>query len=126
MHKDNMACRLCTSGENEKQFHLEKCEFRKDMRKNIDLEIRDDKIVLWSKITRALKDTNESKKRVVNKMIWNSIDKSTNANTGTKDCESTPNPPGQGEALPTPSKETCTKKNNLNQQLKPNLTNFVH
>ena len=34
MYKDDMACRLCTSGENKTQEHLEKCDFTKDFRKN--------------------------------------------------------------------------------------------
>ena len=101
-YKNNMACRLCTSGENETQEYLEKFEFTKDRRKNLDLEIRDDKIVLWRKITRALKDIYEPKKDV-NKLISNSIDKTINPNKGTKDCGSTPNPAGQGDAPPAPS-----------------------
>ena len=55
IYKDNMACRLCTSGKNETQEHLEKCEFTKDIRKNLDL-------VLWRKMTGALKDIYEPKK----------------------------------------------------------------
>ena len=47
----------------ETQEHLEKCNFTKDMRKNIDLNIREDKIVPWRKIARAFKDTYEPKKR---------------------------------------------------------------
>ena len=30
-------------------------------------------------------------------------------NEGTKDCESTPNPEGQGEALPATDRETCSR-----------------
>ena len=45
MYKDNMDCRLCTSGENETPKHLEKCEFTKDMRKNLDLKGRQDSIM---------------------------------------------------------------------------------
>ena len=44
MYKNNMQCRLCTTGENETQEHLEKCEFTTEMRKNLDLGKRDDKI----------------------------------------------------------------------------------
>ena len=65
-----MACRLCTSRENETQEHLEKFNFTKNMRKNLDLNIREDKIVLWRKITRALKDTYEPKKKVVNNLLF--------------------------------------------------------
>ena len=72
MYKDNMACRLCTRGENETQEHFKKCEFTKDMRINLDLEIRDDKIALWRKITIALKDIYEPKKDV-NKIVLPSL-----------------------------------------------------
>ena len=91
--KDSMACILCTSGENETQDHLEKCEFTRDMRKNLDLELRDDKIVLWRKITRALNEIYEHKTNV-NKLVVNIIDKTINPNKGKQDCESTPNPAG--------------------------------
>ena len=37
------------------------------------------------------------------------IDKTINPNKGNTNCESTPNPAGQGEALPAPSKETCNR-----------------
>ena len=77
MYKDNMECRLCTSGENETQEHLKKCKFKKDMRKNLDLEIRDGKIVFWRKVTRALKEIYEPKTNV-NKLIINIIDKAPN------------------------------------------------
>ena len=49
MYRNNMACRLCTSGEDETQEHLERCNFTKDMRKNLDLNIREHKIVLLRK-----------------------------------------------------------------------------
>ena len=84
VYTNNMACRLCTSGENETQEHLEKCNFTKDMRKNLDLNIREDKIVLWRKITRALKDIYEPKNKVINKKISNSIDSTMKINAGTK------------------------------------------
>ena len=40
--KNNMACRLCKNRENETQEHLEKCNFKRDMRKNLDINIRKD------------------------------------------------------------------------------------
>ena len=39
VYKNNMACGMCTSGENETHEHLEKSNFTKDMRKNLDLNI---------------------------------------------------------------------------------------
>ena len=67
MYRNNMACRLCTSGEDETQDHLERCNFTKEMRENLNLTLRDDKIVLCRRITRALKDIYENNKHVVNK-----------------------------------------------------------
>ena len=78
------------------------------MRKNLDLEIREDKIVLWRKINRALKEIYEPKNNV-NKTVIDIIDKTINPNKDTKDFESTPNPEGKGEALPIPSEETCNR-----------------
>ena len=63
MYRNYMACRLCTSGEDETQDHLERCNFTKEMRENLDLNLREDKIVLWRKITRALKDIYDNKAR---------------------------------------------------------------
>ena len=54
MYKDNMACRLCKSGENETQEHMEKCKFTKEMSENLDMGKEADKIVLWRKLNRAL------------------------------------------------------------------------
>ena len=59
-----MQCRLCTTGEKETQEYLEKCAFTTEMRKNLHLNKREDKIVLWRKITRALKDLYEPKSSV--------------------------------------------------------------
>ena len=53
--KLDMACRLCTSGGNKTQDHLES-SFTKVMRENLDLTVRKDKIVLWRRITRTSKD----------------------------------------------------------------------
>ena len=57
----------------------------------------------------SFKNIYEPKKKVVNKNIWNSIDSTVKMNAGTKDCESTPNPEGQGEALPATDRETCSR-----------------
>ena len=61
LYKNNMHCRLCTTGENETQEQLEICEFTKEMRKNLDLGKRDAKIVLWRKITRELQEICQTK-----------------------------------------------------------------
>ena len=76
------------------------------MRENLVLNIREDKIVLWRKITRALKDIYDPKKDVVNENTPNHIPSTTDLIIDTVDCESTPNPEGQGEALPASDKET--------------------
>ena len=65
-----------------------------------NLTIREDKIVVWRRITRALKDIYDNNKDFVSK---------DNLETSTVDCESTPNPEGQGEALPAFDRETCTR-----------------
>ena len=57
--------RLCTSGENETQDHLERCSFTKVMREDMDLTIRKEKIVLWGRITRTLKDLYVNDKDIV-------------------------------------------------------------
>ena len=36
MYKDNIRCRLCNSGENETQEHMENCDFTKEMRANLN------------------------------------------------------------------------------------------
>ena len=74
---------------------------------NFDLGKRDEKIVLWWKITRALKETYEPKNYVNNRMDNKKTDSIINHILETKDCENTPNPDGQDEVLPAPSEETC-------------------
>ena len=102
-----MACKLCTIGEDETQDHLERCNFTKEMRENLNLTLREDKIVLWRRITRALKDIYENNKDVVNKDTPNRVLSTDNLEIDTVDCESTPNPEGQGEALPASDREIC-------------------
>ena len=41
MYKNNMQCRICTTGRNETQEHLEKCELTKEMRKTLNLGKRE-------------------------------------------------------------------------------------
>ena len=102
--KLDMACRLCTSGENVAQDHLERCSFT-----NLDLTVRKDKIVLWRKITRTLKNICKQEGYIVIYGAQNTLPNKGNIETGTADCESTPNLEGQGEALPASDRETCTR-----------------
>ena len=60
----------------------------------------EDKIMLWRRITRALKDIYDPKKDVVNKNTPNHVLSTTDLVIDTVDCESKPNPGGQGKALP--------------------------
>ena len=46
MYKDKMQCRLCNSGENETQEHMESCDFTKEMRANLNMGKEEDKVVL--------------------------------------------------------------------------------
>ena len=62
------------------------------MRENLDLNLREDKIVLWRKITRALKDIYDNNKDVVNKNTFNRVLSTDNLEIDTVDCESTLNP----------------------------------
>ena len=73
MYRNNMACRLCTSGEDVTPKHLERINFTKGMRENLDLNIMEDKIMLWRRITRALKDIYDPKKDVVNENTPNHV-----------------------------------------------------
>ena len=104
-----MQCILCTTGINETQEHLEKCDFTKKIRKNLDIGKRDDKIVLWRKIMRAVKEIYEPNINVNNKKDNKKTDSNINTSLDTKDCENTPNPDGQGEVLPAPSEETWNR-----------------
>ena len=67
------------------------------------------KIVLWRRITRALKDIYENNKDVVNKDTPNRVLSTDNLEIDTVDCESTPNPEGQSEVLPASDRETCPR-----------------
>ena len=98
MYKDNMQSRLCKSGKDETQEHLEKCDFTKEIKKNLNLGKRDEKIVL---ITRALKDLYTPKTSVdKNKSTKNEY------NLTKGEIENRLNPEGASHALPVPSEET--------------------
>ena len=51
IYKDN-----CTKEEVETQDHLEKCQYTKAMRKNLDLENEREHMILQRKINRTLKE----------------------------------------------------------------------
>ena len=72
------------------------------MRGNLNLTLREDKIVLWRRITRTLKDIYVNNKDLVINDTQNIIPNKGNKKTGPVDCESesTPNLEEQGEALP--------------------------
>ena len=97
------------AGENETQEYLEKFSFTKEMRENLDLSLREDKIVLWRRISRTLKDIYRNNKDIVIHDTQNILPNKGNIETGTLDCESTPNLEGQGEALPASDRETCPR-----------------
>ena len=79
------------------------------MRENLNLTLRLDNIVLWRKITRALKDIYKDNKDVVIKDTQIIVPSIGNVERSTVDCESTPNLEGQGEALPASDRETCPR-----------------
>ena len=54
--RDNMQCRHRTSGEDKTQEHLEKCEFRKIMSKNLNLENEREHMIWWREINKALRE----------------------------------------------------------------------
>ena len=73
MYKDNMACRLCKSVENKTQEHMERCEFTKERRENIDMGKELDKIVLLRNLPRELRKlyNNKDANKDLNKTIMN-------------------------------------------------------
>ena len=56
-----MKCRLCNSHENETQENMDRCDFTKEMRANLNMGKEEDKVVLWRKLTRALSKLYSSK-----------------------------------------------------------------
>ena len=61
-----MPFRQCKSGVNNTQEHLETCKFTKEMRTNLYLGKREDKIVVWRKITRVLKNVYDPNSNITN------------------------------------------------------------
>ena len=79
------------------------------MREDLDFTIRKEKIALWRKITRTLKDLYVNDKDIVCNDTQNTLPIKGNVETETVDCESTSNIEGQGEALPASDRQTCTR-----------------
>ena len=61
-----MACRLCTSGENETQDQLERCSYFNTKSEGLHLTIRMQKVIFWRQVTRTLKDLYVNNKNNVN------------------------------------------------------------
>ena len=76
------------------------------MREDLDLTMRKEKILLWRRITRTIKDLYVNNKDIVNNDTQNTLPSSGNVETDTVNCESTKNPEGLGEALPVSDRET--------------------
>ena len=93
--KDDMACRLCTSGENETQVHLERFSFTKPKREDLDLTIRKEKIVFWRRITRTLKDLYVNNKDIVYNETHITVTLNGNVGINTVRCESQPKQKGK-------------------------------
>ena len=77
------------------------------MRKNLNLGKRNDKIVLWREITRALKDLYTLNKNVNNADEIKSNSTQNKFNSKVWESENKLNPEGPSCVLPAPSKETC-------------------
>ena len=56
VYRDNMQCRYCTTGANETQEHMEEYEFTRKIRTSLNLKDECERMILWRKITRALKE----------------------------------------------------------------------
>ena len=79
------------------------------MKGNLNLTLREDKIEVCIRISRALKDIYEHNKDFVIKDTQNIVPSDGNIETSTVDCESTPNLEGQGEVLPASDMEACPR-----------------
>ena len=102
IYKDNMQCRLCNSGKDETQDHLERCDFTREMRTNLNLGKLEDKVVLWRKITRAVQNLYITNKNVNKESSTHSENYSTIIESETR-----LNPDKPSYVLPVLSEETC-------------------
>ena len=101
MYKYNMACRYCKSEEDETQEHLTICSFTKEMKDSLDLTQEKDQLILWRKITRALKQVHKDD---VNIQKDNNNTDEVDVEIG--NCENLPNQ--TGFRVPSvASRETC-------------------
>ena len=53
--RENMQCRHCTPGEDEKQEHVEKIEFTKVIIKSMNIAKEREYMILWTKINKNLR-----------------------------------------------------------------------
>ena len=54
LHRNNMSCRYCSTGEDETQEHMENCEFSSEIRKGLNLVKERDLIIMWRKLNTKL------------------------------------------------------------------------
>ena len=54
LHRNNMSCRYCSTGEDETQEHMENCEFSSEIRKGLNLAKERDLIIMWRKLNTKL------------------------------------------------------------------------
>ena len=104
-----MSCRLCTSGGNETQDHLERCNFFQTKREGLDLTIRMHKVIFWRQVTRTLKDLYMNNKNNVNNNTHSIVPQKGYILKYTGNRVSQPNPNGQGEAQLVSDREICPR-----------------
>ena len=92
--RNDMACRHCTSGENETQDHLERCSYFNTKREGLDLTIRMQKVIFWRRVTRTLKDLYVNNKDNVNNNTHIILPEQGDIGNYTGNCVSQPNPNG--------------------------------
>ena len=87
---------------NETQEYTEECDFTKDMRTSLDLQKKTDRLILWRRITRALRDLYNGNNKNVHKD--NEFDLSSEGN---KYSVNKLNQNKGSEVPPVTSEETC-------------------
>ena len=75
------------------------------LKKIKQVTIRKEKIGLWRRITRTLKDLYVNDKDIVYNRTHNTLPMDGNVGMNTARCESQPNPGGQGEVVPVSDRE---------------------
>ena len=64
--RDDMQCRYCTKGANKRQEHLEECELTRKRRRSLNLKKERERMILWRKKGRALKELYKKDKNTNN------------------------------------------------------------